>query len=128
MGADSRDGLNRLSDRVIGCAFTVINTLGVGFFEKVYENSLAHELRLAGLSVVQQQGYDVMYRDILVGHYVADMIVEGRLVVELKVARALNEYHLAQCANYLRASNRTLGLVLNFARARLEIRRVVSNF
>ncbi len=126
MGAD-RDGLNRLSERVIGCAFTVINTLGVGFFEKVYENALARELRLSGLSVMQQQGYDVVYKEIVAGHYIADLIVEDRLVVELKVARALNEFHLAQCANYLRASNLRLGLIMNFAHARLEFRRVVLN-
>ncbi len=108
MGAD-RDGLNRLSERAIGCAFTVINTLGVGFFETVYENALAHELRLSGLSIVQQQDYDVVYKDIVTGHYVADLIVEDRLVVELKVAKALNDFHLAQCANYLRASNLKLG-------------------
>ncbi len=100
----------------------------MGFFEKVYENALSHELRLTGLSVAQQQGYDVVYKDILAGHYIADLIVEGRLVVELKVARALNDFHLAQCANYLRASNLRLGLIMNFAHARLEFRRVVSNF
>jgi GxxExxY protein len=116
MGAD-RDRLNRLSERVIGCAFAVINTLGTGFFEKVYENALAHELRLTGLSVAQQRGYDVVYKDVLVGHYVADLIVEDQLVVELKVARALTDFHLAQCANYLRASNLRLGLVINFAHA-----------
>jgi GxxExxY protein len=127
MGAD-RELLNRLSERVIGCGFAVINTLGVGFFEKVYENALAHELRLAGLSVSQQLGYDVVYKDMLVGHYVADLIVEDRIVVELKVTKALNDFHLAQCANYLRASNLRLGLVLNFAHARLEFRRVVNNF
>jgi GxxExxY protein len=64
----------------------------------------------------------------LVGHYVADMIVEERIVVELKVARALNDFHLAQCVNYLRASNLRLALILNFAQARLEFRRVVNNF
>jgi len=127
MGAD-RELLNRLSERVIGCAFKVMNTLGVGFLEKVYENALAHELHLAGLSVTQQKGYDVVYKDMPVGHYIADMIVEDRLVVELKVAKALNDFHLAQCANYLHASNLKLGLVLNFAHARLEFRRVVNNF
>jgi GxxExxY protein len=60
MGAD-KELLNGLSERVIGCAFTVINQLGVGFFEKVYENALVQELHLAGLSVAQQKGYDVIY-------------------------------------------------------------------
>ena len=63
-----------------------------------------------------------------VGHYIADMIVEDQLVVELKVAKSINDFHLAQCANYLRASNLNLALILNFAQARLEFRRVVNNF
>ena len=86
MHAD-RDRLNELSGRSIGCAFTVLNTLGAGFLEKVYENALAHELRSAGLKVAQQTAVKVLYHDVVVGEYFADLVVEDALVVELKPSR-----------------------------------------
>ena len=70
-------GVNRLTERIIGCAFQVLNTLGAGFLEKVYENALAHELRKAGLAVVQQQGITVTYDGVIVGAYSVDLLVEG---------------------------------------------------
>ena len=78
------------------------NTLGVGFLEKVYENALAHELRLAGLEVEQQKTIAVNYRDIVVGSYTADLLVADCVLVELKVAKALDATHVAQCLNYLK--------------------------
>ncbi len=119
-------GLKDLSGAVIGCAFTVLNTLGAGFLEKVYENALAVELRDAGLTVAQQQGAEVVYRGRLVGAYVADLVVEDKLLVELKAVKALDEMHIAQCVNYLRATGLRLGLVLNFGKPRLEIKRVAN--
>ena len=81
------DRLNDLSRRVIGCAFTVLNTLGAGFLEKVYENALAFELGAAGLSVVQQFGARVFYHDVVVGEYFVDLLVEDVLLIELKTAK-----------------------------------------
>ena len=81
--------LNELSGRVIGCAFTVLNTLGAGFLEKVYENALAYEVRAAGLSAVQQYGAKVHYKDILVGEYFVDLLIDDVLLVELKTVKAL---------------------------------------
>jgi GxxExxY protein len=121
------DMLNALSERIIGCAFTVANRLGSGFLEKVYENALAHELRKAGLTVAQQQGVSVVYDDVIVGEYAADLLVEAAIVVELKAVRALDDIHQAQCMNYLRATGMHLCLLLNFGRPRLEIRRIVHN-
>ena len=121
------DTLNALSERIIGCAFTVANGLGSGFLEKVYENALAHELRKAGLTVAQQQGVSVNYDDVIVGEYVADLLVEAAVVVELKAVRALDDIHQAQCMNYLRATGMHLCLLLNFGKPRLEIRRIVHN-
>jgi GxxExxY protein len=83
--------LNELSGRVIGCAFTVLNTLGVGFLEKVYENSLAIELREAGLTIVQQHGVKVLYHDMVVGEYLLDLLIEDVLLVELKTVKALDD-------------------------------------
>ena len=118
--------LNDLSGRVIGCAFNVLNTLGIGFLEKVYENALAYEMRKAGLAVLQQHGVSVMYDGTVVGDYVIDLMVEQSLLVELKAAKALDEVHHAQCLNYLKATGMRLGLLLNFGRPRLEIKRVAN--
>jgi GxxExxY protein len=116
--------VNALSERIIGCAFRVLNTLGTGFLEKVYENALAHEMREAGLSVAQQKGITVYYNGIVVGEYVADLVVEETVVVELKASKTLDPAHTAQCINYLKATRLHLCLLLNFGRPRLEIHRI----
>ncbi len=125
---ERRRDLNALSEKVIGCAFTVSNALGTGFLEKVYENALAHELRKAGLGVQQQHGVTVCYDGIVVGEYLADILVEGMLLVELKAIKALNDAHLAQCLNYLKATSLTLCLLLNFGASKIEVRRIVRKF
>src|SRR5262245_4804163 len=117
--------LNELSERIIGCAYKVSNTLGYGFLEKVYENALAFELREAGLHVAQQQPVIVKYQGRVVGEYVSDLLVEGLVLVELKCVSALDQRHIAQCLNYLKATALRLRLLLNFGRARVEIRRVI---
>jgi GxxExxY protein len=124
MHADSAR-LNDLSGRVIGCAFTVLNSLGAGFLEKVYENALANEIRAAGLAVVRQRSVRVHYNDVVVGEYFADLLVEDVLLVELKTVKALDDGDRMQCANYLKATGPRLCLLLNFGKPRLEIKRVV---
>jgi GxxExxY protein len=116
-------GVNRLSERIIGCAFRIINTLGAGFLEKVYENALAHELRKAGLAVTQQPGIVVSYDGVVVGQYAVDLLVEGTVMVELKAVKALDGAHGAQCINYLKATGLPLCLLLNFGKSRIEIKR-----
>jgi len=118
--------LNRISERIIGCAFTVLNGLGTGFLERVYENALAHELRKNGLGVAQQYPTEVRYDGVIVGDYTADLMIEGTIIVELKAVKALDSIHTAQCINYLRATGLRLALLLNFGNPRLEIRRVVN--
>jgi GxxExxY protein len=118
--------LNELSRVVIGCAFTVLNTLGAGFLEKVYENALAHELRKAGLVVAQQCGAIVTYAGIVVGEYFVDLLVEDAVLVELKTVKELVGAHRLQCINYLKATERHLCILFNFGNSRLEIKRVVS--
>jgi GxxExxY protein len=117
--------VNRLSESIIGCAFTVANTLGSGFLEKVYENALAHELRKAGPVVAQQRGIIVRYDGVIVGEYAVDLLVEDAVLVELKAIKALDDIHRAQCLNYLRATGLHLCLLLNFGKPRLEIKRIV---
>jgi GxxExxY protein len=119
------DRVNLLSNRIIGCALTVLHALGTEFLEKVYENALLHELRKAGLVVSQQHSMVVRYDGVVVGEYSVDLLVEDIIIVELKVARAIDEIHLAQGLNYLKASGLHLCLILNFGRPRLEIKRVV---
>ena len=127
MNADSKR-LDEISERVIGCAFTVANTLGAGFLEKVYENALVHELTKAGLMVRQQIAIAVEYDGITVGTYAADLLVEHAVLVEIKAVRALDTNHDAQYLNYLRATGLTVCLLMNFANPRLEIRRRVNGF
>ena len=116
--------LDGLTERIIASAFTIANTLGIGFLEKVYENAMAHELRKRGLSVEQQRGIVVRYDQIVIGEYTADLMVDDRVIVELKVAKSLNDQHIAQCVNYLRATDKPVCLLINFGRPRIEIRRV----
>ena len=99
------NGINAVSEKIIGCAYRVANTLGCGFFEKVYENALAHEMKKTGLRVEQQKRFDVVYDGVNVGEYVADMIVDGAVIVETKAAAALDSVHVAECLNYLKATS-----------------------
>ena len=118
--------LNELSQRAIGCALTVAGTLGSGFAEKVYENSLAHELRKYGLVVTQQRGATVWYDGVIVGEYTIDLSIADALLVELKVVRGLETLHWGQCLNYLMATGFRLCLLFNFGASRLEIKRIVN--
>ena len=120
--------LNELTERIIGCAYKVCNALGCGFNEKPYENALAHELRKVGLHVDQQEPLEVWYDGIIVGVYLADLWVERSIPVELKVAKAIDDSHLAQALNQLKATRKRVGLVINFGTPKLGIRRVVNNF
>ncbi|WP_295385588.1 GxxExxY protein [uncultured Thiodictyon sp.] len=114
-----------ISRRVIGCAFAVSNTLGVGFLEAVYENALCIELADQGIRFERQAPLKVSYKGRLVGNYIADLVVEGRLLVELKALKLLTADHEAQVMNYLRASGLSVGLLLNFGAPKLEMRRLV---
>lgn len=124
----SRETLNSISRHIIGCAYTVSNTLGDGYLEKVYENALAYELRNRGLRVAQQPRLEVRYANVIVGEYVADLVVEESVLVELKAIKALDDAHLAQCLNYLNTTGLRLCLLINFGQPRVEVRRIVRKF
>jgi len=106
--------VDELTERIIGCAFRVHNELGSGFLEKVYENALALELTESGLLVQQQPPVPVFYRGRMVGDYVADLIVEGRVVVEVKAVKSVAAEHEVQLVNYLNATGIQDGLLINF--------------
>ena len=114
-----------LTEKIIGAAFNVSNTLGAGFLEKVYENALVVELTRSSISVEQQKTYQVAYEGTVVGNYVADLVVDGRVIVEVKAAKQLDAVHDAQLLNYLKATGIRVGLLLNFGRAKLQVKRLV---
>ena len=103
-----------LTSKILKAFYNVYNTLGPGFLEKVYENAMAFELRQMGLRVGQQQPLKVYYHGQRVGDYYADLVVEGLVILELKVADAINEVFEAQVTNYLKATEVEVGMVLNF--------------
>ena len=113
-----------ISEQILGCAFKVAHTLRPGFLEKVYENALLHELRKSGLKVQAQKSIEVWYDGVLVGDFAADLLVEDRILVELKACRTLSEAHTAQALNYLAATGLKICLLLNFGSPKVEVRRL----
>ena len=120
--------LERISEEIIGAAFQVGNTPGAGFLEKVYENAPIHELKKRGLLVEQQKKVTIYYDGVVVGDYYSDLLVERLIIVELKAVSRIENIHLAQCMNYLKATGSNLGFILNFGTPRVEIKRVVNNY
>ena len=114
-----------ITERIIGCAMKVSNTLGVGYLEKVYENAVVVELARAGLGVEQQKPLKVTYEGVIVGDFAADIIVNGSVLLELKAAKIIDQTHQAQLLNYLRATGIKTGLILNFGTSQLGIKRMV---
>ena len=119
--------LNEITEKVIGCIYRVSNTLGGGFVEKVYQNAAALEIGKTGLLVQQQFPIAVKYNDVVVGDFFADLLIENTVLVELKAVKLLEEIHVAQCLNYLRATNLPVCLLINFYRPKVEIRRLIPN-
>ena len=114
-----------LTFKIRGCVYEVFRVLGAGFLEQVYQLALLHELELQGLRAESQRGLEVTYKGKLVGSYVADILVEDCVVLELKAVQALTTAHEAQLLNYLKASGKRVGLLVNFAHPKAEIRRFV---
>ncbi|PYT07802.1 MAG: GxxExxY protein [Acidobacteria bacterium] len=112
-----------LTEKIIGCAFRVYNRMGFGFLESVYEKCMLIELRKAGLRVAAQRPIFVRYEGELVGEFIADMLVEETILLELKSVRSLAQIHEVQLVNYLVATGRPLGLLLNFGEYKVEVRR-----
>lgn len=112
-----------ITEQIIKAFYKVYNTLGYGFLEKVYENALTIELKQQGLSVFQQAPIKVYYSGQLVGEYFADLLVEDKVIVELKAVEALTDQHYAQLLNYLKATEIQIGLILNFGPNKPEVRR-----
>jgi GxxExxY protein len=112
-----------LTERIIGCAMKVSNTLGCGFLEKVYENALVYELRKQGFEAVPQKPITVYYDGKPVGYYNADILVENKVIVELKAVKEFDKSHHIQLLNYLKASRLKSGLLFNFGNPKLDYKR-----
>lgn len=119
---------DELTGRVLEAAYTVSNELGVGFLESVYERALALALVERGLKVERQVGLEVRFHGEVVGTFLADLVVEDTLILELKAVKTLAPEHAAQVLNYLKASGRPVALLLNFGTPRLEVRRFDNRF
>jgi GxxExxY protein len=125
MNADERDGIYVLeTERIIGCAFAVLNALGYGFHEKPYEQALAVDFQHNGIPFTQQSRYAIQYRGIKVGEYIPDLVAFGKVIVETKTIERITDQEIGRMLNYLRASGLQVGLILNFKHARLQFRRV----
>jgi GxxExxY protein len=115
------------TEKIIKCFYSVYNTLGYGFLEKVYENALYMELLNDGFSCERQKQIMVYYKDEEVGEYYADILVDNEIILELKAAESLSKEHEYQLINYLRATNIELGLLLNFGKKPEIKRKIFSN-
>jgi len=116
---------SELTKKIIGCTYKVYNKLGFGFLESVYEKSLLFELQREGLQAKTQEPIKVYYEDMIVGDFIADIIVNNKVLVELKSVKKLNKAHEVQLVNYLTATKIDIGLLINFGEERVEIKRKI---
>ena len=114
-----------ITEKIIGAAQKVHNTLGYGFLEKVYQNALVIELQTLGFDVEVEQPIAVQYRGEIVGNYVADIVADGKVILEIKAVTELSEIHEVQLVNYLKATGIEVGLLINFGRSVTVKRRVM---
>ena len=119
--------VNEVTEKIIGCVYKVSNTLGGDFLEKVYENASMIEVGKTGLDVRQQYPIEVKYDGIIVGEFFADLLVANLVLVEFKAVKLLEDVHMAQCLNYLRATGLPICLLINFYRPKVEVKRIIAN-
>lgn len=117
----------KTTEKILQAFYSVYNNLGYGFLEKVYENAMRIELESPGCQVETQKPIQVSYRGQAVGEYFADLVVDGRVIVELKAAESIHPEHEAQLINYLRATQIEIGLLLNFGKKAEFKRKIFTN-
>ena len=115
------------TDAIIGCAFAVLNDLGHGYHEKPYENSLVVEFGYRGIPFLQQPRFPILYREKQVSEFIPDLIAFNKVIVDTKVIERITDHEIGQMLNYLKVTGLPVGLILNFKRAKLEFRRVISS-
>ena len=114
---------DKLTEKIIGCAYEVYNTMGFGYLESVYENCMAIELQKAGLSFERQKAITVSYKGELAGQFISDLIINDTIIVELKAVKILLKVHEVQVVNYLVSTGKPLGLLINFGETDVEVKR-----
>jgi len=115
----------KLAYDIIGCAMEVHRVLGPGFLESVYEQGMLVELQSKGLNTKQQVLYPIFYKGVHIKDYVADLVVENKIIIELKAIKKLSDIERAQCINYLKVSGLELALLINFGERSLEYERII---
>lgn len=118
---------NDITDRIIRVYYTVYNELGYGFLEKVYQNAFYNELKNQGFNVVAQQKINVYYKEVLVGEYYADLMIDDLIIIELKASEVLVQENELQLLNYLRATDKEIGLLFNFGKKPEFRRKIFTN-
>jgi len=116
-----------LTEKIIGCAYRVYNNMGFGFLESVYEKCMLIELRNAGLVAESQKPITVRYENEVVGDFIADIVVNNAIILELKSVRRIITAHEVQLVNYLVATGKRVGLILNFGETKLEVKRKIKD-
>ncbi|MGR3176222.1 MAG: GxxExxY protein [Candidatus Scalindua sp.] len=116
-----------MTEKIIGCAYRVYNKMGFGFLESVYEKCILIELRKASLNAESQKPITVYYENEIVGEFVADIIVNDTIILELKSLRRIIKAHEVQLVNYLVATGKPVGLILNFAESKVEVKRKIKD-
>ena len=124
---EERFSHSELTGKILGCCFEVMKELGPGFLEKVYKNALLMVMRQIGLKVDTERSYNVIFREKVIGRYVADLVVNDSVIVELKCCENLVREHQAQLFNYLKVSGLSVGLLVNFRHRKLDWKRLQSN-
>lgn len=116
--------INELSNKIIGYAIKVHKAIGPGFIEKMYTKALAYELEKDKIKFTKEKLIKVKYEGLLLGEHRLDFLIADEIILEIKAVYEINNFHMAQMLSYLKATNKRLGLILNFSRSRLEIKRV----
>lgn len=121
-----KKAIDELSNKIIGIAIEVHKTIGPGFVEKIYERALAYEFQKRKIKFANQKVIRVRYKEIELGDQRIDFLIKNEIILELKAVSQIDELHIAQMLSYLKATNKKLGLILNFAKPTLEIKRVIN--
>lgn len=116
---------SKITDKIIGCAIEVHKTLGPGFLENIYESALIYEMKQHGIKFESQKAISISYKGIIIGDHRLDLLVEDEVVVENKAVKEFSDIHKAQILSYLKATGKKIGLLINFANTRIDIRRVI---
>src|SRR5262245_32914435 len=121
---DNKNLYSNLTETILGCCFDVMNELGVGFLESVYKNALFIAIKEKGLKIEAEKRFEIEFRGRKIGLYIADLVVEDLVIVELKSCESLLGEHQAQLINYLKASDILVGLLVNFGKRKVEYKRL----